>query len=466
MDNIKKRRVSGQVSKFRARFAQSVGAVLGDVVPAAQLKQWIAEEVGSYRERIYGPLRTLTLFLEQVLSSDQSCQDAVARGVSEQVGREVAPSSLNNGSYCDARKRLPLGLLTRMGREIGSRLAEQQPTAWLWRGRQVKLVDGTTISMPDTPENQACFPQNRQQKPGLGFPVARLVAIISLSCGAVMEWAVAACEGKQTGETSLLWAISGHFKRGDVMIADRCYAGYFMIALMVMLGVDVVVRQNQTRCTDFRRGKRQGKRDHIVVWERPKRPSWMDDATYQTIPATLTIRETRIGGWTLATTLLDAATVTKAELFKMYQLRWQVELDLRSIKDVMQMGVMRCKSPEMVRKEIAAHLIAYNFVRAVMAQAAYLGKTLPSKLSFKGTLQVLRAFEENLRHCPNGRLSIRRAYMLAGIARMRLPNRPGRVEPRVKKRRPKPRALLTEPRAKLRAKLQIQKEKLVAAGLT
>lgn len=466
MDNIKKRRLREQVGKFRARFAQAAGNMLGDVIPAATLKRWIATEVGPYRERIYGPLRTLTLFLEQVLSADQSCQDAVARGVSEQVGSGREPSSLNNGPYCDARKRLPLGLLTRMGREIGARLTEQQPIDWLWRGRQIKLVDGTTVSMPDTPESQACFPQNRQQKPGLGFPVARLVAVLSLSCGAVLEWAVGACEGKLTGETSLLWELSSHFKRGDVMIADRCYAGYFMIALMASLGVDVVVRQNTTRTTDFRRGQRLGKRDHIVLWVRPKKPSWMDDATYQTMPATMTIRETRISEWTLATTLLDGAEVTKGDLLEMYQLRWQVELDLRSIKDVMQMGVLRCKSPEMVRKEIAAHLVAYNLVRAVMAQSACLAKTLPRKLSFKGALQILRAFEENLRHCPHGRLSIRHAYLLEGIAQMKLPIRPGRVEPRVKKRRGKPQSLLTQPRQKLRAKLVRQKAKHIAAGLS
>src|SRR5206468_1617921 len=152
----------------------------------------IAAEVGPHRERIYGPLRTLTLFIDQVLSDDQSCQGAVARHVSEQVAAGQKPSSSNNSSYCDARKRLPLGLLSRMGREIGTQLTARQPADWLWQGRHIKLVDGTTVSMPDTPENQATFPQNREQKSGLGFPMARLVAVISLSCGAVLEWATSA----------------------------------------------------------------------------------------------------------------------------------------------------------------------------------------------------------------------------------------------------------------------------------
>jgi hypothetical protein len=466
MHDNKKRQVSEQVKRCRARFAQSVGTVLGDIIPAALLKQWVAEEIGPYRERIYSPLRTLLLFLEQVLSADHSCQDAVARGVSAQVARGHKPSSVNSGPYCDARQRLPLGLPTRLAHEVGARLTEQQPTEWLWRGRQVKLVDGTTVSMPDTARNQARFPQSHEQKPGLGFPLARLVAIVSLSCGAVLAWAVGACEGKQTGETAMLWDLSQHLKRGDVMIADRYYAGYFMMALFVMAGVDVVIRQHQLRSTDFRRGTRLGKRDHVVTWARPQRPSWMDKATYETMPETLIMRETRMSDWILATTFMNASEVSKGELLKLYRLRWHIELDLRSIKEMMQMGVLRCKSAEMVKKEIATHLAAYNMVRAVMAQAAYLGNVLPRQLSFTGALQVLRAFEESLRHCPQGRLSIRIAYLLAGIGQLKLPTRPGRVEPRAVKRRPKPRKFLTKPRNILCKKLMKQQQRHIAAGLT
>jgi hypothetical protein len=465
MDIIKNRRVCEQVSKFRARFAQSAGALLDDVMPEEALQRWISAEVGPHRERIYGPLRTLSLFIDQVLSDDQSCQGTVARHVSEQVATGQKPSSSNNGPYCSARKRLPLALLSRMGREIGAQLTERQPADWRWHGRHIKLVDGTTVSMPDTPENQATFPQNREQKSGLGFPTARLVAIISLSCGAVLEWVTSACEGKLTGETALLWGLSSHFKRGDVVIADRYYSGYFMIALLVSLGVDVIVRQHQSRTTDFSRGQQLGKHDHVVLWKRPKRPPWMDDATYQTMPATLTIRETRSSDWTLATTLLDPVVVTKRELFALYSLRWQVELDLRSIKDVMKMGTLRCKDPEMVRKEIAAHLIAYNLVRTVMAQSAHVSKTLPSTLSFKGALQLLRAFEENLSHCSRRRYAESHHYLLACIAKVKLPRRPGRVEPRLVKRR-KNQRLLTRPRQELRADLIEQKEKHIAASLS
>jgi hypothetical protein len=355
MNGSSKRLLSAEVRRFRARFAQGVGAKLAEVIPVGLLMQWVAEEGGRWRDRLYGPLVTLKRFLEQVLSADQSCQDAVARELSERVALGQAPCSLNSASYCEARKRLPPGLPTRLAKEVGIRLCAGQPSAWRWRDREVKLVDGTTVSMPDTAQNQARFPQSRKQKPGLGFPLARLVAIVSLSCGAVLEWAVGACEGKQTGETALMWRLANCFSPGDVVIADRYYAGYFMMALFTLLDVDVVVRQHQCRSTDFRRGHRLGTRDHVVSWVRPQRPAWMDDATYEAMPATLILREVRVGGWTLVSTFTDAKAVHKRELLDLYRLRWQVELDLRSIKTVMQMDILRCKSPEMVCKEPGLH---------------------------------------------------------------------------------------------------------------
>lgn len=465
MDSSKKRHLGEQVRRFRARFVQSVGAVLGDVIAADALRQWVSEEAGGYRERVYGPLTTLVLFIEQVLGADHSCQDAVARGVSARVALGQAPCSLNTGPYCRARGRLALGLIERLGREVGHRLCAGQPVGWRWRGREVKLVDGTTLSMPDTAQNQVRFPQSREQKPGLGFPLARLVAVVSLSCGAVLAWASGPCEGKETGETALLWGLARRLCPGDVVVADRCYAGYFMIALLVLLGVDVVIRQHQRRVTDFRRGERLGVRDHVVSWVRPQRPAWMDEATYEAMPETLRLREVRAGGWTLVSTLTDPREVSKHELLELYRMRWQVELDLRSIKAVMQMDILRCKSPQMVTKEIAVHVLAYNLVRAVMARAAYLGHVLPRQLSFKGALQMLNAFEENLRHCPRGRLAIRHAHVLAGIVQLRLPHRPGRVEPRAVKRRPKPRRLLTQPRHILRERLLKLQEQHIAACL-
>lgn len=289
------------------------------------------------------------------------------------------------------------------------------------------------------------------------------MGVVSLSCATVLDWAVAPYEGKQTGENALLWTLLEHFKPGDVLIADRLYAGYFMIARLMQLKVDIVMRQHQTRHTDFRRGQRLGARDHLVQWQRPHKPDWMDKATYEALPETLTMREVRAGGWTLVSSLSDAKSVRKKDLLDLYHSRWQVELDLRSIKVAMQMDVLRCKTAQMVRKEIAVHLLAYNLIRTVMAQAAFLGRVMPRQLSFKATLQTLNAFAPILRHDPHGNQLQRHADLLAGIARLVLPHRPGRIEPRAVKRRPKPHRLLTEPRNVVRERLVKQQQRVMAA---
>ncbi len=425
----------------------------------------MAEEAAGFRDRIYSPLSTLVLFIEQVLSADHSCMDAVARGLSARIALGQARCSLNSGPYCKARARLPVGLIQRLGREVAARVCAQQPGAWRWRGREVKLVDGTTVSMPDTRANQVRFPQIHEQGAGLGFPLARVVAIVSLSCGTVLEWAIGPCEGKQTGETALLWQLAPRLRHGDVVVADRCYAGYFMIARLIQQGVDVVIRQHALRRTDFRRGVRLGARDHRVSWGRPQRPAWMDEATYKSMPETLSMREARVGGWIVVSSLTDAKHVSRQELLELYRSRWQVELDLCAIKGVMQMDILRCKSPPMVEKEIAAHVLAYNLVRSVMAKAAHLAGLLPRQLSFKGALQLLRAFEQNLRYSPCARLIVRHAHLLAGIAQMKLPYRPWRVEPRAVKRRPKPYLRLNEPRDIVRTRLLERQQRFVEAFL-
>lgn len=459
MDGSKKGRFVEQVRRFRARFVQVGGTALSGVITAQVLKAWVIEASGKWRERLYPPLTTVVMFIEQVLGGDHSCQAAVAQGLSSRVALGQAPCSLNTGPYCKARRRLSLDLVERLGHEVGARLCAAQPTPWLWRGRNVKLVDGTTVSMPDTAENQKVFPQSSQQKPGLGFPLARLLGIVSLSCGAVLEWASGPCEGKRTGETALLWGLMSKLGEGDIVIADRYFAGYFGIARLWQRGADVIIRQHQLRHTDFRRGRRLGKRDHVVNWTRPQRPNWMDQTTYADTPESIVMREVRVGDLTLVTTLLDASEVHKLELVDLYGKRWQIELDFRSIKTVMQMEILRCKSPEMIRKEIAAHLLAYNLVRSVMAQAADLAMVAPRQLSFKATLQVLNAFEENLRFCPRARLTIRHAIVLTSIGQAILLVRPDRIEPRAVKRRPKPHKLLTEPRHVLRQQLRQQYER-------
>jgi hypothetical protein len=286
---------------------------------------------------------------------------------------------------------------------------------------------------------------------------------VSLSCATVIDWAMGPYAGKQTGEAALLWTLLENFKPGDVMIADRLYTSYFMIARLEQLGVDAVMRQHQTRHTDFRRGRRLGTRDHVVQWDRPARPTWMDEATYAGMPATLTMREIRAGGWTLVTSLVDAKSVSKMELVDLYHSRWHVELDFRSIKDVMQMDELRCKTAQMVRKEVAVHLLAYNLIRAVTAHAAHLARVLPRRMSFKATLQTLTNFFHRLRECPGRKLPALHATLLQAIAKLLLPWRPNRCEPRAVKRRPKPHRLLTKPRHVERARLEKRQQRILTA---
>lgn len=238
-DSIRKR-ISHQINALRKRFAQTEGLPFNDILSAESIRDIMDEEVDSYRDRIFSPLITLSAFLSQVLSSDHSCQNAVAKVIAERVARGEAPCSSNNKSYCNARMRLPEGFVKRLVCETGRLLHLQSEKDWKWKGRSVKLVDGTTVSMPDTPENQKMYPQPEGQKEGVGFPIARLVAIISLSCGTVLDIAIGPYKGKETGEHALLRQILGSISAGDIILGDRYYCSYFLIAMLQRLGADAV----------------------------------------------------------------------------------------------------------------------------------------------------------------------------------------------------------------------------------
>jgi hypothetical protein len=443
---IAKKRLQQAVDQFKRRFADCPTKALDELLSVETVTRIVDEEVGPHRERIYPPLTTLGLFVEQALSADGACQDAVARHLSERTAQGAAQCSLNSGPYCKARQRLPLSLIGRLATSVGERLEAMSQTNWKWRARAVKLLDGTTISMPDTAANQAVYPQSGEQQPGLGFPLAMLVALISLSTGAVLRWASGPCRGKGTGEQALLRTLMPDLEAGDIILADRYYCTYFTVAMLAEHGADLLTRQHQRRLSDFRQGQRLGHRDRLVTWTRPQRPRWMDYATYQRMPQTLTLRQTAVAGRVLVTTLTDARSVTPLDLDALYRRRWQVEVDLRSIKAVMGMDILRAKSPAMIDKEIAVHLLAYNLVRALMARAAAGAHVIARALSFKGTLQLLLAFQQHLRWGGRKSTILMSAHLLGAICLMKLPVRPGRVEPHAIKRRPKNHRLLTVPR--------------------
>ncbi|MDD5479264.1 IS4 family transposase [Rhodoferax sp.] len=449
--------------QFLGRFARTGYDTLSGLLTAEQLQSLIHEHCPDHRNRVYPPLTTVSLFLEQVLGADHSCQDAVARGLSSRVAQGCSASSLDTGAYCKARQRLSLQLLAALSKALAARLCQAQSNSWRWRGREIKLIDGTTVFMPDTDNNQTTYPQSSQQKAGLGFPMMRIVGIVSLGCGAVLDWVCGACAGKLTGETAMMRQLDATLNPGDILLMDRYYTGYFTVARLLARGVDFVSRQHQLRHTDFEQGQRLGKGDHVAQWRRPVRPKWMTPEEYEKVPQCLQVREARVGEWTLITSLKDAKAVNRLELNEIYGWRWHIELDLRCIKSVMQMEMLRCKTPEMVLKEVAAHLLAYNLVRAVMAQAANKVNCTPRQLSFKAALQQLRAFEERLRHGAYASVVCLCEVLIGGIGQVKIPYRPGRVEPRAIKRRSKNVPHLRQPRAVIKAQLQAQHELIMAA---
>ena len=431
---------------------------LTEAIPTKHLELLLDREVGAIRERLYPPLTTLGLFVEQSLSADGACQDAVARHLSARTVREQSKCSLNTGPYCKARQRLPLGLIEQLTLTVGARLEDAAPKDWRWRGRRVKLLDGTTVSMPDTAANQAAFPQSGEQKPGLGFPVAQLVGLISLATGAVLGFASGSTKGKGSGEQALFRQLMPQLDGGDIILVDRYHCTYFTIAMLQARGVDILTRQHQLRLTSPAAIiKRLRPGDDLVRWARPQRPKWMSRQIYDEMPEQMRIRQTTVGNRMLVSTLLDPA-ITSADLDALYKKRWQIEVDLRAIKSDIGMDILRGKSPEMVRKEIAVHLLAYNLIRSLMARAAAIAHVLPRALSFKATCQLWHAFSEQWRWHPVSSSSPAITALLDAIATRLIPHRPDRIEPHAIKRRPTTHAYLTVPRNEARdAILQARK---------
>ena len=435
-----------------------------EILDADMVNRALLAEGVTFNQRIYTPLVTLSLFLCQVIDPDHSCRAAVARLIVWLAVNRRKPCAPDTTSYCEARQRLPEAVIVRLVRETARRTDARASDVWLWKGRSVTLVDGTTASMPDSLANQKVYPQSKAQGIGLGFPLARLVALISLATGVVRDLALGPYQGKETGETALFRALWGNLDSGEIVLGDRVFGSYFGIAGLSERGVDGLFRMHQRRKFDFRRGRRLGVLDHVVSWSRPTRPDWMDEAAYAQIPEELKVRELRVtvdqpgfrvNELVLVTTLLDAGSYSKQEIAQLFLQRWNIELDFRSIKDVLQMDVLRCQTPEMVRKEIWMHLLAYNLIRGVMREAAELHEKVPRQLSFKGALQTMTAFQDAMRWTTPIHRAKLVEEMLKAISSHEVGDRFGRVEPRVNKRRPKPQRFLMEPRRQARKALMV-----------
>ena len=433
-------------SSIERRASSTQAVEFFNLLTSPELLQTTEALLPEHRERLYPPTVTLSMFMRQVLEADGSCQKAVNGWAAQRAADGLSACSVRTGGYCRARQRLPLEMVRALTRQTGRLLSQKALTQWLWRSRAVKLVDGTGLSMPDTPENQAAYPQLSTQAAGVGFPLARLVMVICLATGAALDTAIGPHQGKGSGELGLVRRLLEGFKPGDVMLADALYCNYFLIAALMAKGVDVVFEQNGSRITDFRRGQSLGTRDHIVHWPKPAtRPQWMTPEQYGDAPDAITLREVKVARQVLVTTLLDHRRVSKDDLSALYGRRWNVELDLRNLKTTTGMDILSCQTPQMNEKQLWVHLLAYNVIRLLMAQAACNANVDPRSLSFKHTVQMWTEWLARGLCSANDR---QRLFTL--IAQCKVGCRPGRIEPRMRKRRPKPYPWLKVPRDQAR----------------
>ncbi|TBU86571.1 IS4 family transposase [Phytopseudomonas dryadis] len=424
-----------------------------NLLTAPELFDRIESLLPVHRERLFPPAETLSMFMAQALSADRSCQRAVNDLAVKKLHSGLKPCSTHTGGYCRARQRLPVEMVSSLVRGAGNLISTCSAQTGQWMGRPVRLVDGTTVAMPDTKANQAAYPQSRGQKLGLGFPICRLVGIVCLSSGAVLDAALGRFRGKGGDEQTLLRSMLDTLNTGDVLLGDAYYATYFLLCELRRRGIDGVFEQYgaRRRSTDFRRGKRLGTRDHLIALEKPsKRPPWMSQAHYEQAPDRLEVRELKAGGKILVTTLRCANQTSKAALKGLFKSRWHVELDLRNLKSTMGLEMLSCKTPAMPMKELWVYLLAHNLIRLLMVQSASMADCLPRELSFKHSLQLWLAWRQF--DGSDMDESLQRLLML--IAQQRVGRRPGRVEPRALKRRPKPYPLLTQARQSERAKIR------------
>ena len=446
---------------FDKIFHSDSSLAFGNALSADRIREMFADSAAlfGYGENdFWNTGVTLWSFICQVLQDGKqsSCNAAVTNATRYMLEHGMAPPGPDSGEYCRARNKLNVKVLRQIVCDIAGRMSQQVPEHWLWHGKDVKLVDGFTFTMPDTPENQQEFPQPKTQKPGIGFPIARACAVISLADACIHNVAVGPYVGKETGETALLRKVLNCFKPGDVMLADRYFCSFFMLAILRSRGVDVCMRLHQLRKIDQTKVKWLGENDYIDIWHKPQRAKWMSQELYNSLPEQMKIRVVAFKAKSkkqsehlnIVTTFVDHKEYPAEEIGKLYGYRWHVELDIFSIKQSLSLDHLRCKSPDMIRREFWVTLLAYNMVRLVCAQAAFVYDKLARRMSFTvacNTLisQWLMPPDEFMRQELNKRY-------LYQIASCEVGKRPGRIEPRVIKRRPKNYSLMTKPRNQYR----------------
>jgi len=431
-------------------------ALLGDALSTGIV---VVPEDYHWRDRIWNPMMTFWTFLIQVLHPGSACREAVALMLAEQADTSERRISPDASAYCQARQRVPLSVFVAALRNVGRCFEGRVLPELLWHGRRVRVVDGSSCSMPDTAELQSEFGQPDAQKPGCGFPVARMVVMFCWATGAILDVVIGAYRSSELTLVGQLW---GRLKERDIVLADRFYCTYVVVAELLRRSCDAVFRLHgaRSRTMDFRKGKCLGRQDRLMTWDRPTiRPRGLSRKQWMSLPEHITVRVIRfcpqIPGFRsrtimVATTLVDAVAYPLEEIARLYADRWTVELRLRDVQTTLQMHILRGKSADIIRKEILMHLVAYNLIRALMWQAAQQHGRFLHRLSFAGTIARVNAIAPYLWfHARRRRARIVYSLLLEWIARDQLPDRPHRIEPRAVKRRPKKYTRLNRPRHEL-----------------
>lgn len=419
-------------------------------IPAHRFSQ--EDEKAFSRSRRWPLHLVFWTFLWQVAQTGASCRDAVRQAIALCSSDNKPVPADDSAPYCVARAKLPIDRLEAIHQDLVRNAQDRILQRDLWCGHRVTVVDGTCFTMADTPENQQAFPQQRVQKPGCGFPIARLLAFFSLATGMITQWVTGNFHQNELG---LLPQLLESFRLGDVLLGDRGFGNFPVLAQCFKRGIHAVFRANTARRKiDFRKGKRLGRNDALFTWFKgPICPKYLPPAQWDLLPEEIQVRvvrvQARVRGFRtksvlLVTTLVDLVKYPATELAKLYLRRWNMELSLRHIKSTLRMDHLSCKTPDMVEREMRMHLLVHNMVRRMALEAARRHHRHIERISFAGTLGIMLSHGEALLRA--GTQKKRRALeqqMYRMIAEDEVPLRPGRREPRAVKRRPKPYALLT-----------------------
>jgi hypothetical protein len=450
-----------KVQILKDKFMITVGLPFKDLLPETLIIQILNELGHKYKSRLFDPIVTLWAFLSQVLDVDKSCHNAVSRVIAYLVGEGVELPSTSTSAYCQARIRLPEKLLEKLFYHTGFSLEKKVTERHLWCGRNVKVIDGSTVSMPDTPANQEEYPQPKSQKSGCGFPLAKIGVLFSLATGAAVALDI---DVSNTHDIKLARKIYQNLNPGDVVLGDRAFCAYADIVNLKNQDCDGVFRKHQSRKTEMRKGKIVGSSDKLVTWNKPKKcPSCLSQSEFDSLPTTLVVREIcyyiEIPGFRtkqviLITTLLDQTAYSTIDIINLYEERWTVEVNLKHLKTTLGMDILRGKTPSLVRKEIWAFLLVYNLLRTLMFEAGSAYNVSPLRLSLQGTRNHLKNFIPNFLNASKQNLYITYQTLLKIIIHQEIPERPGRSEPRVRKRRPKAYPLMQKPRKEYHRELK------------